>query len=207
VLFGHAPEAERGIAGDFEMLGAARTAARVWTCREPAVVLGISRDPALEVDAGECRRRGVALLRRASGGGTVAIGPGTVQYAIVFEHDDAGPPSITQAKLRSNDLVRDALVRAGVHATLDIEPSGDLRLGNRKAGGLALRRHRDATLVHGTLLASPDFGLVSAVLRHPVSEPDWRRGRAHEDFLAGLGHIEVHAFADALRHSLEADRR
>jgi lipoate---protein ligase len=142
VLFGHAPEAERGIAGDFEMLGAARTAARVWTCREPAVVLGISRDPALEVDAGECRRRGVALLRRASGGGTVAIGPGTVQYAIVFEHDDAGPPSITQAKLRSNDLVRDALVRAGVHATLDIEPSGDLRLGNRKAGGLALRRHR-----------------------------------------------------------------
>lgn len=207
VLFGEAPAAVRGIQGDFELLGAARTNARVWTCLEPAVVLGISRDASLEVNADECRRRGVALLRRASGGGTVAIGPGTVQYAIVFRHGDAEPPSIPEAKRRSNELVRAALAHTGVDASLDLEPTGDLRLGDRKAGGLALRRNRDATLVHGTLLASADLSLVCAVLRHPASEPAWRGGRPHGDFLAGLGHVDADAFAEALRHSLVADPR
>jgi lipoate-protein ligase A len=207
VLFGDSPEAVRGIEGDFALLEAARTGVRVWTCREPAVVLGISRDPSLEVNEDECRRRGVALLRRASGGGTVAIGPGTIQYAIVLEHDGSEPPSITEAKRLSNDLVREALLHVGVHATLDVDPSGDLRLGDRKAGGLALRRNRDATLVHGSLLARADVAFIAAVLRHPASEPAWRRGRAHDDFLVGLGNIDGDAFAEALRHTLAADVR
>lgn len=202
-LFGSAPEAVRGIEGDFALLDAARDAARAWTCRESAVVLGISRDPESEVDAPECRRRGVALLRRASGGGTVAIGPGTLQYAIVLAHDGNEPPSITEAKRVCNDLVREALTRAGVHATLRADPSGDLCLGDRKAGGLALRRQRDATLVHGTLLATADLAFVAAVLRHPASEPAWRRGRSHDEFLAALGRIDADAFAEALRQSLE----
>jgi lipoate-protein ligase A len=202
VLFGESPEAVRGIEGDFEMLEAARPDVRVWTCGEPAIVLGISRDPSLEVDMDECRSRGVALLRRASGGGTVAIGPGTIQYAIVLEHDGAEPPSITEAKRLCNDLVRDSLLHIGVHATLDVDPSGDLRLGDRKAGGLALRRNRDATLVHGSLLATADVAFIASVLRHPASEPAWRRGRAHGDFLIGLGHVDRDAFAYALRQTL-----
>jgi lipoate-protein ligase A len=202
-LFGNAPEAVRGIEDDFALLDDARDAAHAWTCRESAVVLGISRDPEHEVDAQECRRRGVALLRRASGGGTVAIGPGTIQYAIVLAHGGDEPPSITEAKRLCNDLVREALTRAGVHATLRADPSGDLCLGDRKAGGLALRRQREATLVHGTLLATADLALVASVLRHPASEPPWRRGRSHDDFLAALGRLDADAFAGALRHSLQ----
>ncbi len=206
VLSGEAADAVRGIEADFALLEAARTSSRVWTCGAPAVVLGISRDAAVEVDADECVRRGVALVRRASGGGTVAIGAGTVQYAIVFAHAADEPPSITDAKSRSNDIVRAALSHAGVGAALDADPSGDLLLGDRKAGGLALRRHRSATLVHGTLLASADLGLIAAVLRHPASEPAWRRGRSHRDFLANLGEIDVDAFARALRQSLSDAR-
>jgi len=202
VVFGDAPEALRGVESDFALLELACSSAHAWTCGDAAVVLGISRDAELEVDADECRRRGVALLRRASGGGTVAIGPGTIQYAIVFEHAGAEPPSITEAKRRANELVREALLHVGIPGPLDADPSGDLRLRDRKAGGLALRRHRDATLVHGTLLATPDVQLISALLRHPASEPEWRRGRSHDDFLTGLGAIDAGAFAAALRQSL-----
>ena len=122
-------------------------------------------------------------------------------------HDGSEPPSITDAKRLSNDVVREALLRIGVHATLDTDPSGDLRLGDRKAGGLALRRNRDATLVHGSLLAGADVAFIAAVLRHPASEPAWRRGRAHDDFLVGLGHIDRDAFAHALRQTLAAAAR
>jgi lipoate-protein ligase A len=202
VLLGDAPEARRGIAEDFALLDRARTDSRVWTCMQPAVVLGISRDPDVEVDAEECRRLGFALLRRASGGGTVAIGRGTIQYAIVLAHDGAEPPSITAAKHHCNAVLREALAHAGVEADLHADASGDLRLGDRKAGGLALRRHRDATLVHGTLLTVADLAVISAVLRHPASEPAWRRGRSHDEFLAGLGDLDAGAFARALRQSL-----
>ena len=207
VLVGEAPRAVRGIEGDFALLDEAVTAAHAWTCPEHAVVLGISRDAGVEVNGEECRRRGVALLRRASGGGTVAIGPGTVQYAVVLRHDGPEPPSITEAKRYCNDVVREALLHVGLRVTLHADASGDLCLGDRKAGGLALRRHRDATLVHGTLLASADLALVSAVLRHPASEPAWRRGRPHADFLVGLGRFDVDAFAKALRQSLGAGAR
>jgi lipoate---protein ligase len=202
LLFGESRDAMGGLEGDFALLDAAGTDARAWTCREPAVVLGISRDAGIEVDEDACRRRGVALLRRGSGGGTVAIGPGTVQYAIVLAHGAATPPSITEAKRTCNDFVREALRRTGIRESLEPDPSGDLRLGDRKAGGLALRRHRDATLVHGTLLAAADLALVAEVLRHPASEPAWRRGRSHGDFLANLGAFDADAFASALRQCL-----
>ncbi len=200
VLYGEAADAVRGIEGDFAMLEAGRAGARVWTCSATAAVLGVSRDAEAEVNADECRRRGVALLRRASGGGTVVVGPGTVQYAILLPHlaGDAAL-SLGAAKSESNDAVRDALARCGVDAKLTSDASGDLRIGDRKVGGLALRRHRDATLVHGTLLMSADLELIGAILRHPAREPEWRRGRPHAEFLASLGRFDVDAFARELK--------
>lgn len=199
VLFGEASEAVAGIAADFAMLDEPRPATRVWTCRDTAVVLGVSRPFEAEVHEEACRRHGVAVLRRASGGGTVVIGPGTVQYAFAILHaEDAEAPSLDAVKRDCNDAVRRALAAAGVNANLETDSSGDLRAGDRKVGGLALRRRRHATLLHGTLLADADLGRIAEVLRHPEREPAWRRRRAHVDFLGGLGRFDVDAFAAAL---------
>lgn len=200
ILLGDAGDAARGIEDDFAMLDAGRAAARVWTCRRVAVVLGVSRDLDAEVEREECLRRGAAVLRRASGGGTVVIGPGTVQYAFVVEHaPDAEPPSLDAVKQDCNDAVRRALAAAGIGAALETDPWGDLRAGDRKVGGLAMRRRRDATLLHGTLLARADVDTIAALLRHPEREPAWRRRRPHREFLANLGDFDQEAFANALR--------
>lgn len=202
VLLGSAPEAVREIALDFEMLekAAEGPAVRAWTCRTPAVVLGVSRDVAEEVDARECERRGVAILRRASGGGTVVIAEGTVQYAFLLPHDEA--TSIGEVKACCNAIVRRALGEAGIAAALETDPSGDLRAGDRKVGGLALRRRRHATMLHGTLLARADLEGIAALLKHPAREPAWRQGRPHLDFLANLGPFAFDDFLRSLRQSL-----
>lgn len=198
-LAGHAPDAVRGLEGDFALLELAAASARVWTSRESAVVLGVSRDPAAEVDEAECALRRVAVLRRTSGGGTVVIGPGTLQYAFMLPHaTGAEPPSIDAAKKLCNAMVRRALAAAGVAASIESDVSGDLRVGDSKVGGLALRRRRDRTLLHGTLLVAADLDLIAAVLRHPLREPAWRRGRHHLAFLANLGQFDADAFADSL---------
>jgi lipoate-protein ligase A len=66
-------------------------------------------------------------------------------------------------------------------------------------GGLALRRHRHATLLHGTLLVDADLEQIAALLKHPVLEPKWRQGRSHLAFLANLGRLDVAAFTNALK--------
>lgn len=199
VLHGDAADAARGIEGDFALLDEGRAAARTWTCTSTAVVLGVGRAAADDVDEGECRARGVALLRRASGGGTVVIGPGTLQYALVLPHAPGRePPSLGEVKRLCNESVRRALLACGA-ADVEAEPCGDLRVGDRKVGGTALRRHRDATMLHGTLLLEPDLAMVAALLRHPSREPAWRQGRSHLAFLAGLGPVGEASFAEALR--------
>ena len=199
VLLGPADEALRGLEDDFALLAAGAAAARTWSCRQPTVVLGASRDAEAEVDLAECRSRGVGVVRRASGGGTVLVEQGTLQYALVLPHPCDGPaPSLDEARRASNALAREALRAAGGPATLQEDASGDLRLGDRKVGGLAMRRNRHATLVHGTLLLEADLGRIAAVLRHPRREPAWRRGRSHAEFLATLGRIDAEAFARTL---------
>src|SRR5687768_4381333 len=57
---------------------------RLWEPAAPFVVLGRS-SPLTEVDLEACRRDGVPVLRRSSGGGTVVAGPGCLMYAVVLD--------------------------------------------------------------------------------------------------------------------------
>lgn len=199
VLSGDGSDALAGLEADFTMLDAGIAAARAWTCRSVAVVLGVSRDLHAEVDTDACRTRGAAILRRSSGGGTVVIGPGTLQWALVIPHDEGmEPPSLDAAKGSANAAVRRALAAAGAGIALDDDPWGDLCAGDRKVGGLAIRRQRAATLVHGTLLTTADIANIAALLKHPQREPAWRRGRPHGDFLARLGAVDPLLFSAAL---------
>src|SRR5436190_16951633 len=75
-------EAEAGDAG--EVL-------RCWEWPTPAVVLGAAGILSQDVDESACQRDGVPILRRASGGGTVLLGPGCLLFSLVlaYERDPA----------------------------------------------------------------------------------------------------------------------
>jgi lipoate-protein ligase A len=215
-------EASREIARDFDLLEAAErggpTVFRTWRSADTAVVLGLSRKRELEVDEDACRRAGVNVLRRASGGGTVVVGPGTLQYAFVLPYrlsrELAG---IRESKAFCNRLLVAALQQAcpslaprrrlpGLRRPPELEahPSGDLLLERRKVAGVALKRKKHAMLLHGTVLEDADLGLIARVLRHPESEPDYRGGRGHLDFLANLGTIDATMLEDHVRRDLAA---
>ena len=57
---------------------------RFWESAVPFVVLGRSLRAAEEVDLDAAARAGVPVLRRVSGGGTVVIGPGSLNFTIVL---------------------------------------------------------------------------------------------------------------------------
>jgi lipoate-protein ligase A len=167
-------EAEAGTGG--EVL-------RVWEWPRPAVVLGSGGRLAEDVDEEACRRDGVPVLRRSSGGGTVLLGPGCLLFSLVLRYDRA--PELGQIQSSyAYILGRVARAVAGGGA----EPAGisDLALGGRKFSGNAQHRKRDHLLHHGTLLYAFDLAAVGRYLRLPPRRPEYRRDRAHADFLRNL---------------------
>ncbi|MFM1997996.1 MAG: putative lipoate-protein ligase [Planctomycetota bacterium] len=184
------------------------TCVRSWMAAEPVVVLGSSSRCAEEVDFEACRRHGVRVVRRPSGGATVVLGPGCVMWSVI-EHHPQGPPPIEAIHAAMLEplaaALNEALARAGraeggrvarrgtsdlallagggaSQPDLPVAPADDL-----KVSGNALRVRRHGVLYHGTLLDTFDLDLVGRVLKHPPREPEYRGRRPHAAFLANLG--------------------
>ncbi|MBI1901581.1 MAG: hypothetical protein HYS13_10790 [Planctomycetia bacterium] len=185
---------------------------RLWESPQPVVVVGRSSRVAEEVNLDACRRRGVPVLRRSSGGAAIVAGPGCLMYALVLSHElrpelrDIGEahrcvlgrlanslnavlsstPPLTKALARSPP----PLTKGGQGGVPGIRCAGtsDLALGDQsqKFSGNSLRCLRHFLLYHGTLLYNFPIHEAAQLLRLPPRQPDYRAGRGHEAFLTNL---------------------
>lgn len=196
--------------------GSSASTWRVWEAARPAVVLGTGQKAADEVKLTAAEHCGVPVLRRHSGGGAVLIGPGIIQYSAFLRYEElTGSETITGAMLGALAPVRRALNKLGVEvkyaglSDLAVPVAGELK----KLAGNAQARKRKSVLVHGTLLADPDWELPVKLLRFPSKPPDYRGKRDHRSFLVSLRELKVSsttaAFREALREVLrkEAESR
>ena len=74
----------------------------------------------------------------------------------------------------------------------------DLVLGERKFSGNSLRLKRANLLYHGTILYDFRLEWISRYLAMPPREPDYRKGRPHEEFLTNLP-VPVSKIREAIR--------
>ncbi|RMD81844.1 MAG: hypothetical protein D6815_10720 [Candidatus Dadabacteria bacterium] len=176
---------------------------RTWRTEAHAVVCGRGASIEREVNVEFCRRAGIPIFRRPTGGGSVVVGPGTLQWALAAPLGlSAELATIDGAKRLANRIVLAGLDDGRLHA----DGSGDLVLSDRKVGGLALRRTRRAVLIHGTILVGEDLDLICRALREPSRQPSYRRNRSHRLFLANLEPFDVHTFERRARALLAALR-
>lgn len=162
---------------------------RLWWGGSPTVVVGYSEKPEQVADLEACRRLGIEVVKRSTGGGTVLQTPEVLNYSLV------GPSPATldiRAIFRSGaQLLIDTLAELGLRG----EPKGisDVAVGERKISGNAMARRWGGLLLHGTLLKDMDCDLLESCLRHPPREPDYRRGRGHREFITTLSDLGVAA--------------
>jgi lipoate-protein ligase A len=163
---------------------------RFWESPTPFVVVGYANKIASEVNIAACEVRGIPILRRCSGGGTVVQGPGCLNYAVVLRITADGPTRNISA---ANQFIMERN-RAAV-ASLNPQPSTfnisvrghtDLALGNLKFSGNAQRRRKNFLLFHGALLLDFQLPLISELLNMPSLQPDYRNSRTHEEFIMNL---------------------
>lgn len=166
--------------------GRAGETLRFWESPEPFVVLGYANKLASEVHQAACEARGIPILRRCSGGGTVVQGPGCLNYALVLEIKAAGPlESIGSANQFIMQRNQEAL-EVYLHRPVQLSGHTDLAVGARKFSGNAQRRKRRFLLFHGTILLNLDLKLVSELLFVPAHQPAYRQNRPHTLFLINL---------------------
>jgi lipoate-protein ligase A len=144
-----------------------------------------------------CRSEKIPILRRPSGGRSVLIGPGTLQYSFTLPYRLAEElASIAGSKRFCNRVL---IAGLGLPCKIDEDDSGDLTTGGRKFAGLALKRRKSAMLLHGTLLEDADLEKIAVALQHPSREPAYRGGRGHLEFLANIGAIDAATLESTVR--------
>jgi lipoate---protein ligase len=166
---------------------------RLWIAHAPTIVLGTGQEANLEIELDEAKRRNVGVLRRHSGGGTVVIGPGTLNFSAFYPYTE----------LPNSETINGA-TRAALKYVMDV-----LSLWTLKP---SLAGYSDIALLCADgllrMLVNPDWERIGGVLRFPSKVPEYRAGRSHRDFLTSLAEqsapLSLEAFRDSLLKVLPA---
>jgi len=182
-------------------------ALRFWESSEFFIVVGYANKVATEVNLATCEARGVPVLRRCSGGGTVVQGPGCLNYTLILRITADGPlhniAVANQFIMRRNRAAIESAVR-NPQSAIAIRGHTDLAIGDRKFSGNSQRRRKHFLLFHGTFLLNFDLAVVSKLLPMPSKQPDYREHRPHNKFLTNLN-VPVESVKAALQKTWKAE--
>ena len=182
--------------------GMAPPTIRFYTWAPSAISLGYFQSLELEVDAAECRKRGVDVVRRITGGGAVYHdSQGELTYSIVVpEKSGILPGDILGSYRKVCDGIITGLSDMGARA--EFRPLNDIVIEGRKISGNAQTRRRGCILQHGTILLDVDIDAMFSVLRVPSEK---LRGKMIETVKASVTSLK-HRLGSRPEPSAAADR-
>lgn len=137
---------------------------RFYRWRPSAVSIGYFQSLRDEVDLDMCKRLGVDVVRRITGGGAVYHDfDGEVTYSVIAKEGSGIPRDI----LDSYRVICDGIVRGLEKLGLkgEFKPINDVVLGGRKVSGNAQTRRMGCILQHGTILVDLDLKAMFKVLK------------------------------------------
>ena len=148
---------------------------------KPAVVVGSYQNICREVHVEALRQRGIPVVRRISGGGTVYHDLGNVNYTYIvragaLDYDAALSPVIA------------ALNAIGVPARKN--RTCDIAIGDLKISGSAQRMTKGRLLHHGTLLFSSDLSVLDQITTHRKN--DCFQSRGTQSAICTVTNIQEH---------------
>ena len=158
---------------------------RFWESKSRFAVLGVSQVLRQHVYERACTEDKVGIFRRASAGGCVLQGPGTLNYSLVLLHDKHPEArTVRGAYCYIFEKIIAALDARGV--AVKHKGISDLAINGKKVSGNAQKRRRNAILHHGTLMYDFDGEIMERYLKEPSDRPGYRGERTHKGFVDNI---------------------
>lgn len=150
---------------------------------ETSVVLGRGSDPNKEINYTACHADGTPVYKRPGGGCAVVLDAGNTVVSVVLPIE-----GFSNNQLYFNRLSEWLICRLDEIGICGVESNGisDFVYGGKKVGGSCIQRTKDYLYYTTTLLVEPQFEMYDRYLSHPPREPEYRKGRAHSDFIGAL---------------------
>ena len=136
---------------------------RFYGWRPDAVSLGYFQSLDKEVDSGVCRKLGIDIVRRRTGGGAVYHdNAGEITYSVIGK-EELFPKDIIASYRHICGWICDSLSILGIPS--EFRPINDIVVDGKKISGNAQTRRSGVLLQHGTLLHSVDVERMFSVLK------------------------------------------
>lgn len=143
------------------MLKSKVPALRIYGWKPSAVSIGYFQGMGQEVNLKMCRKKGIDVVRRATGGGAV-FHEDEITYSFVTR---AFPKDIMASYMLICSAIIKGLSAAGIQA--EFSRINDIVVGGKKISGNAQTRKDGALLQHGTLLLDANIEKMFSVLKVP----------------------------------------
>jgi len=150
-------------------LGKVPNTLRFYRWQPSTVSIGKNQDLEAEVYLDACKRLGVDVVRRMSGGGTVYHDyDGEVTYCVTAKTADLGTAEITTVYAKIYEAIKHALMLMGITAdfsTGDAKNCPNMTVKGKKISGSSQAITRGIVLQHGTVLRSVDLPKMFSILK------------------------------------------
>lgn len=173
---------------------------RFYTYKGPSVMVGRHQDIESEVDLTCCKRLGVDINRRPTGGGAIVMGDGQLGIAIASPVDEVSP--LLASKTIFSPFTRGIIVALGLLGIKsEFRPENDIHVKGKKIAGLASCTFDEhpAGLYHASILADMDTDLMRKLLKKPG-----RKDGAITTVSSELGrHVSTYELRDYFKRGFE----
>jgi len=161
---------------------------RLWR-NTPSVIIGRNQNAAAEINRSFVQERGIAVVRRLTGGGAVFHDLGNVNFTFVDEMRSG--ESANDMFRRFTAPIISALRKLGIDARL--EGRNDILVDGAKISGNAMCIRHGRVLQHGTLLFSAQMADLSGAL---LPRPEKYVGRGVQSVRSRVTNICDHLPSD-----------
>jgi lipoate-protein ligase A len=144
---------------------------RFYRWKPSAVSIGKFQDPRNEAQLENCRKYGVDVVRRVTGGGTVYHdAEGEITYSVVTDKRNMQTENISEIYMKIYAGIAEGLKVLGINTDFregDAKACPNLTVNGRKISGSAQCHKAGVVLQHGTILLDVDLEKMFTFLRVP----------------------------------------
>jgi lipoate-protein ligase A len=155
----------------------------LWVPEQLYLVLGQSNKVENSIFEEKVLADKIPVIKRPSGGETVILSPKTLIISVRMLAEKLENPQISFKKI--NNSIISTLESMGVE-DLQYRGISDICIGEKKILGSSIYRKKNLVFYHAVLNISENIELISKYLRHPPREPEYRKGRSHDEFVTNL---------------------